>query len=487
MRRTGIDLSATRCLLADAEAPAVERRHGERRGFRVHRFASLSDGDSSQGLTTALKALTVGKEFPRHAWINLWNLPSSHQYLLLPSGAADELESKARQHAASVLGMSVAEVTISTVIGATRAEAGHHPKTEVSFFAAGTHEIRQRLRPFIEAGFIIEGVTTPCGALWSQARLRKPALPGEVHAHLAIGRAQSALGIFCNGALLYARDMDWGHGDTASDEAAPPNRQKLARRLATELRHSFLYLKQYWDDDVSQVVLSGDMPEIRSLTAPLIEFLNVEVETLDTLEGIDASSIPEGFGEQAATFRLATSISADPPPINLLPPGVTSASKHHSGGWLVAGAAAAAIALAFIYRDSGSSSSEEKAPAETVAGERAPVESTPLEIPAAQMPPPHSSPPAPPPRSQQLQQPAARGSAAVARSAVATQPDPVVRGILVSANRRVALIGDRIVSPGDSIGNAVVSSIEPDAVVLAMADGRSLRIELARPAHPAAQ
>ena len=136
---------------------------------------------------------------------------------------------------------------------------------------------------------------------------------------------------FVNGALLYARDMDWGYGDSAIGEAESLNRQKLARRLATELRHSFLYLKQYWDDDVSQVVLSGDMPEIRSLTAPLIEFLNIEVETLDTLEGIDASSIPEGFAEQAATFRLATSISADPPPINLLPYGNEICAKTTRG------------------------------------------------------------------------------------------------------------------------------------------------------------
>ena len=43
MRRTGIDLSSTRCILADAEAPAVERRKGERRGFRVHRFVIAAE------------------------------------------------------------------------------------------------------------------------------------------------------------------------------------------------------------------------------------------------------------------------------------------------------------------------------------------------------------------------------------------------------------------------------------------------------------
>ena len=313
-------------------------------------LSSLPSGDSSQALTAELKALMARKEFPQRAWINLWDVRSSHQYLLLPSAAADELESKARHHAASILGMNDADVTVGTIIGSTRAEAGHHPKTEVSFFAAGTQEIRQRLRPFIEAGFTIEGVTTPCGALWSQARFRKPSLPGEVHAHVALGPAQSALGIFSNGALLYARDINWGYGAPAIGAAAS-HRQNLARRLSTELRHSFLYLKQYWEDDVSQVLLSGDMPEIRSLTAPLIELLNIEVETLDTLEGIDASTLPEGFAEQAATFRLATSIAADPPPINLLPAEVKpSREQVRRPGWILAGGAAAAIAVAaFIY------------------------------------------------------------------------------------------------------------------------------------------
>ena len=50
-------------------------------------------------------------------------------------------------------------------IGGTRGEPGHHPKREVSFFAAGSEDIRARLKPIVEAGFLVEGVTTPCGAL----------------------------------------------------------------------------------------------------------------------------------------------------------------------------------------------------------------------------------------------------------------------------------------------------------------------------------
>ncbi|HKY23153.1 MAG TPA: hypothetical protein VJM31_18200 [Vicinamibacterales bacterium] len=349
MRRTGIDLSASRCILVDAETSG-RRRQGEAGSLRLHHFASLSTAEGTDALTAELKALIDQKLFPRRAWVNLWDVRSSHKYLLLPSGPVSELESMARHHGADALGLEDAEVTLAATIGSKRTEPGQREKTEVSFFAAGSQDVRERLRPFIEAGFEVEGVTTPCGALWSQARLRRPSQPGEVHAHVALGISQSALGIFSNGSLLYARDVDWGYAMPPGGSVTPLSREELAKQLSLELRRSFLYLKQYWEEDVSQVVLCGDMPEIRSLTAPLIERLNIEVETLDTLEGIDTASLPEGFGDQAATYRLASSIAAEPPPVNLLPLEMTAGRPSRTAQLIVAAGAAAAVALAaFLY------------------------------------------------------------------------------------------------------------------------------------------
>jgi Tfp pilus assembly protein PilN len=256
----------------------------------------------------------------------------------------------ARRQGASALGLNDLDVTVATSFGATRGEPGHHPKREVSFFAADSREIRARLRPIFDAGFSIEGVTTPCGALWSQARLRRASLPGEVHAHVALGVSQSALGIFGDGGLLYARDLDWGYATHSVGAPIALDREILADRLATELRRSSLYLKQYWDQDVSQLLLCGDMPEIRSLTAPLIELLNIEAEMLDTLEGIDARTLPDGFANRAAIFRLASSIAVEPPPVNLLPVEVTAIRTTTLARRIVAGGTAAAIAYAaFLY------------------------------------------------------------------------------------------------------------------------------------------
>jgi Tfp pilus assembly PilM family ATPase len=346
VRRTGIDLSSLRCNVVDAESYGRRRRRGPAI-LRVHQFTSITHLDNAQALTAELKALSA---FSRRAWVNLWDVRSSHQYLLLPSGTDSELESRARRHGASVLGMPDVDVTVATSIGGTRGEPGHHPKREVSFFAAGSEEIRARLRPIVEAGFIVEGVTTPCGALWSQARLRRASLPGEVHAHVALGVSQSALGIFCDGALLYARDLDWGYAAQSMGTRVAHDRELLAHRLSAELRRSFLYLKQYWEQDVAQVLLCGDMPEIRSLTAPLIERLNIEVETLDTLDGIEAETLPEGFAERAPMLRLASSIAAGPPPVNLLPVEVTAIRTKKTGQHIVAAGTAAAVAIgAFLY------------------------------------------------------------------------------------------------------------------------------------------
>ena len=333
--------------MVDAE-PSGRRRKGEPSPFRVHQFASITHLDNDHVLTAELKALAGGGSFPRKAWVNLWDVRSSHQYLLLPSASDSELEARARHHAASVLGMNDLDVTVALSFGGTRGEPGHHPKREVSFFGAGSHDIRTRLRPITDAGFVVEGVTTPCGALWSQARLRRASAPGEVHAHVALGVSQSALGIFSDGALLYARDLDWGYSAVLPGTSAGHDRDVLAGRLAAELRRSFLYLKQYWDQDVSHVLLGGDMPEIRSLTAPLIERLNIEVETLDTLEGIDTATLPEGFADRASTLRLASSIAVQPPPVNLLPIEVTAIRTNLRGRRIVAGGAAAAIMLGAV-------------------------------------------------------------------------------------------------------------------------------------------
>ena len=74
--------------------------------------------------------------------------------------------------------------------------------------------------------------------------------------------------------------------------------------------------------DIGQVCVCGGLLELRSMAAALMEQLDVEVEPLDSLFGIDAARLPEPadeFRERGAELRLAWAVAADwPPAINLL-------------------------------------------------------------------------------------------------------------------------------------------------------------------------
>ena len=174
-------------------------------------------------------------------------------------------------------------------------------------------------------------------------------------AYVAIGPFAVACAIVRDGVLVLAREMPWGYeGELGTRYPAPQTVDELARRLASELRRSFLFFKQGSREDVSQVLLCGALPDLRSLTAPLIRLLDVEVETLDSLEGIDAGALPEPadrFREHVAELRLAWALSADPaPPVNLLPaPLVPARSARRRRLLLAAGVAAAVAASAAMW------------------------------------------------------------------------------------------------------------------------------------------
>ncbi len=477
MRRTGIDLSSTWCRVVAADRSS-RGRTGDAAALRVHDFASLPGAGSNEELTAELKVLVDGQRFPRRAWVNLWNVRSSHEYVLLPPGGTSELEAAARQRGTVVLGMSGVDVTAATAIGATRETPGRRARTEVAFFAAGSQDVCRRIQPIVDAGFVIEGVTTPCGALWSQARLRPPTVSGQVHAYLALEACQSALGIYSNGLLLFARDLDWGYAGAVDGPSVPLQREELSARLAQALRHAFLYLKQYWEEDVSQIVLCGDLPEIRSLTGPLIERLNIDVDILDTLEGIEKASLPDAFADRAATFRLALSIAADPPPVNLLPAQRAAKRTIGSRRWiLAAGTAAAAAVGAFLYSEAGidrTATAREPPLVQREAPDRQPSATVTAQPQAERdiVAPIH------PARAISGRLPA-DGQSGPARTPALL--DPIVSGILFSSRRQAAVLDGRVVVAGDRVGTAVVQSIEPNAVVIVTSSGEMRRLDVARP------
>jgi hypothetical protein len=69
-----------------------------------------------------------------------------------------------------------------------------------------------------------------------------------------------------------------------------------------------------------------------------------------------------------------------------------------------------------------------------------------------------------------------RPAAPVVRSAVAAEP--VVRSILYSADRRLAIVDGRIVGVGEQVGSYTISDIERDAVVFTNPAGTRLRVSV---------
>lgn len=482
MRRTGIDLSATQCLVVDAERSG-RRDSGSDDLIHIHNFASLPGAGADHDLLAAeLSALIEREKFPRRAWVNLWGVRNVHEYLLMPLAPIPSLETKARVRAVSNLGVDAASAVVSMTLGSTRGDPSR-PKRELCYFAAVADDVERRLRPVVDAGFVIEGVTTPCGALWSHARVRRPTLPGEVHAHVAIGVTTSSVAIFSDGFMLYGRDLALGFCTAYSGGLTALDRDELASRLAAELRWSFLFLKQYWEEDVSLILLCGGMPELRSLTAPLIERLNVEVETMDTLDGFDLMSTPEAFANQAALYRVASAIAVEPPPVNLMPDVRPAHAAPERTRVLVAACGAAVLVLAaLLYAMFGGGAPTEESLSDTTATSGSielPRQITTSPTPASPSPEALTARPATPPRAQGASVPPAlrRQAPASTRGASAARA-PVVSSILFSPDRRVALVDGRIVSVGDRVGSSIVLDIEPRAVVLASDEGRKERIEI---------
>ena len=66
----------------------------------------------------------------------------------------------------------------------------------------------------------------------------------------------------------------------------------------------------------------------------------------------------------------------------------------------------------------------------------------------------------------------------IVRAARAIGSDPLVRSILVSSSRRLAIVDGKIVSVGDQVGAYKVAEIEQRAVVFTLASGERRRVNV---------
>ncbi|MEX2270838.1 MAG: hypothetical protein WD690_05175 [Vicinamibacterales bacterium] len=347
--RVGIEVSAGRCRLVEADVRTVITAQAAIAPVRVRRFHSFEwDPRDPATLTAGLKSARSLHGLPRQAWVTLWGVASAFRFLQLPPADPAHIEAIARREAGDELsrfGPLPGDAASAAILGDT-VESEGPPRREVALVAASAADIRARLEPIVAAGFTVGGVLVPSMALVSLARLVPAGLPGKAVAYLALGADASSLAIVRNGLPLFARELPWGyHGN-----ARLPDRDTLATRLASELRRSFLFFKQTFRTSVDLVVTCGDYRDLRSLTAPLIASLDIEIETLDSPAGIDLNALPapeDRFRDDLAALRLAWASAVDAsPPVNLLPQEILSARARQRQIVVLGAGAAAGIALA---------------------------------------------------------------------------------------------------------------------------------------------
>ncbi|MEK6631611.1 MAG: hypothetical protein AABY89_12835, partial [Acidobacteriota bacterium] len=328
--RVGIELLPSACRVIEIQDQAGFswfRRKSRTRDTRVTAFAELPYSPGASGaLAAELSQVLGGRLSGRRVWVAPWGLHSTHQVMLLPGAGAHDVEAMARREAkqAPRPAGGAGELADGVVVGDLR----EHGRTDVVYVSVPADEIRSRIQPLLDAGLTLEGVVTPALAHAALVRQRSASFPDAVTAVLSVNAHATAITVLRGGLVLFAREMPWGFETERSEQPGHVlDVGVFAARLASELRRSLVHLKQSQKADVGHVLVCGDVPDLRALTAPLMHELDIEVETLDSLEGFDMAHLPEPadqFRSRVGSLRTAWALAADQsPPVNLLPREVT--------------------------------------------------------------------------------------------------------------------------------------------------------------------
>jgi len=399
--------------------------------------------------------------------------------------------------------------------------------------------VKPLIAPLVGAGFSVERVISPCNALAALARLKMPRGDGAT-CWVAINRTGVAMVVVRPGQQLYSHSFAWDSNvGSCGSQARLLQRYSLVAFLAPEIRRAMNAAREQ-GTTVDAIVTCGNLPEIRSLTMPIIEELDIEVESLDSLEGLVVKpDSTDRLADVAASLRMACAGALARPTRHrdeskrpTLPVGPVGR---------VAAAAAVVLGVVFLVWSWWPTSSATSPPPPTAAtsGAAAPKRATappkqtqplpapvPKEDASANVPsgtgrstasPSSSTTPkqpsastkqvsplvvAPPkrvdPRLQPPRAPAANESRKPVQSAGVTTPvstegrsaeskgpellkDPLPRltAILISSDRRMATIDEgRMVLVGETIGKRVVVAIDDRSIVLREPSGVQIRVGL---------
>jgi hypothetical protein len=390
----------------------------------------------------------------------------------------------------------------------------------------GAHREDPSARPLIaplkSAGFRVDRIISPCNALAALARLRTPRGNGAT-CWLAVNRTGVAMVVVRPGRQLYSHSFAWDSSmGLSGSQAKLLQRYSMVAFLSPEIRRAMAVAREQ-GTPVDTIITCGNLPEVRSLTMPLIEELDVEVETLDSLEGLAvAPDASDRLLDVAASLRLACAGAIARPtrsrdePMGKGSSGVLRSLLRFGGtgavilgvlaiGWglwtdqpvaqkpALPGAQrpapppprtlpsphATSTSLKPVPSSAGTIAATSRNVAEPTASKPSPALR-----PLAPAPAPGAVLPVATPRALDTQAPLAdKPGADHVRSALVPDllkdPVPRVTAILVASDRRLATLDNgRIVTVGDVLGKRVVVGIDERAVALREPSGVQIRVAL---------
>jgi hypothetical protein len=292
---------------------------------------------------------------------------------------------------------------------------------------------------------------------------------------VALHSRGGTIAIVSGGVAITSRAFDWPLGSPSSRSGSELlDRYVTVSQLGPILRHFIELTRPVYGVEASSVCLCGSLPDLRSLSMLLIEEIDLEVETLDSVQHFDLA-VPEAAGS-AAAFQLAAAAAAARPR-----PGADPHAEAGAGRPSQAATTLGAVVLAVLWASLQLAGSSPAQPFPAVAAatviaagpDESPVtprlqpEATMGHVSAAVEAPDVAGPePAvvgttsPPPRR---------------RVRPLSAPLPVVDGVMIFGERRMAIVDGAAVAPGDVIGDRIVEAIDREGVVFREPSGLEVR------------
>ena len=384
--RVGIELSPAACRIIEIEGglPWVRRAPDT----RVFSFDVLSPSDlDSHASLRALRRRSVA--------VVVWGIPNDHRQVVVTNKSYEAMRREALT-ALSSAGIETRGV-LADISPATPA-SDRSPRRPVVVALASSAPLWSALSPLQNAGIRVRSVLTPAAALTSLARTRRTLAGSEsIEAYVALDQVATCIALVRNGALITARELSWGYvEDVYRGELR--HRDDIAKRLAEELSE-FVGAIGASTTAVGQVCVCGGLPELRSMTARMTEELDVEVEPLDSLYGVNPEPLEDredDFRERAAEMRVAWAAAAVwPPAIDLLRGRRRRATRTALSRAAIVAGAAAGLGIGWQIQQSAWWRSTAPQPAPRAASNVRPAPPPPRQAPGPTTPPPTSATPPP--------------------------------------------------------------------------------------------